>query len=77
MRTEGEHDENTVAESLNLPLDHLRVRASELNRSKLYITFCDMEARSLSAAFLLRERGYRAAYLEGGMSTLQSFATDA
>jgi CRP-like cAMP-binding protein len=74
VRTEGEHEDNSVPESLNLPLDHLRVRASELDPRKMYVTYCDMEARSLSAAFLLRERGFRAAYLEGGMSSLLALA---
>jgi CRP-like cAMP-binding protein len=72
VRTAGEHEANSAADSLNLPLDSLRVRTSELDPDKTYVTFCDMEARSLSAAFLLRERGYRAAYLKGGLSSLQN-----
>jgi CRP-like cAMP-binding protein len=52
--------------SMNIPLNMLRMYAGKLDPAKPYITYCDDGSRSSVAAFILRERGFEAACVEGG-----------
>jgi CRP-like cAMP-binding protein len=70
VRLENEHGAKSIRGSLNIPLFKLRERIGELDKEKTYILYCDTGARSSSAAFVLRRRGYDAVYLEGGLSSL-------
>jgi len=53
--------------ALNMPLRDIRVRCSELDASRPIIAYCDGGGRSASATFLLRERGFNARWIEGGV----------
>lgn len=53
--------------ALNLPLRDIRVRCSELDASRPVVTYCDAGGRSASATFLLRERGFNARWIDGGV----------
>lgn len=55
----------------NLPLRDLRMRCTELDASRPVVTYCDAGGRSASATFLLRERGFNARWVEGGVSQAQ------
>ena len=67
VRFADEHRHNGITGSLNIPLSHLRIRLDELDPDAEYIAYCDSGGRSTAAAFLLKERGFTACYVTGGM----------
>lgn len=69
VRTEGERDFQHIKGSLHIPLHQLRGRAEELlrHRDKEIVCYCQSGSRSLSAALILHQRGFRAASLRGGI----------
>jgi rhodanese-related sulfurtransferase len=52
---------------LNIPLDDIRQALAALDPEKEYIVYCQTGRRSSAAAFLLSQRGFNAALLDGGM----------
>lgn len=73
---ENEHqNDGKIKGSMNMPLYLLRLRINKIDKSKIYILYCDTGARSSAAAFLLSERGFDAYVLEGGLSALIGNAT--
>lgn len=58
VRTEDEYWEESVEDSLNVPLHELEERVIELDKSKTYITFCRRGVRSKTAALILLEEGF-------------------
>lgn len=70
-RLENEHqNDGKIKGSINMPLYMLRLKTTEIDKSKKYILYCDTGARSAAAAFLLSERGFDAYVLKGGLSAL-------
>lgn len=67
VRTEAEYARGSLVGALNLPLRELRERATELDTELPVVAFCDTGRRSASATFLLSERGFNAAYVDGGI----------
>jgi CRP-like cAMP-binding protein len=67
VRMQMEFDEEHIKDAVNIPLDDLRTRYSELDRSKEYHVYCLLGARSASASFLLRSKGFRAKSIKGGI----------
>ena len=67
VRTQMEFDEERLPEAINIPLDELRKRYSELNYSKEYYVYCLVGARSASATFFLNSHGFRAKNIKGGI----------
>jgi rhodanese-related sulfurtransferase len=67
--TVGERDFQHIKGSLHIPLHQLRSRAEELlrHREKEIVCYCQSGSRSLSAALILHQRGFRAASLRGGI----------
>ena len=59
-------------DTTNLPLNLLRVRAATLDPSRRYIACCDNGQRSAVAAFLLAERGFDVACLDGGLANVRA-----
>lgn len=51
-----------------MPLEELRERAVDLDRRCRYILYCRSGRRSASGAFLLRERGFDARSMRGGIT---------
>ena len=70
VRTDTERREQLIRGSLHLPLQQLASRLRELEgyRSKEIICYCRSGNRSLSAAILLRKRGFNAGNLKGGLA---------
>ena len=70
VRTEPERRAQLIRGSLHLPLQQLDRRVQELEgyRSKEIICYCRSGNRSLSAALLLRKRGFNAGNLKGGLA---------
>lgn len=58
VRTEEEYWEESVKDSLNIPLHELEERVIELDKNKTYITFCRSGIRSKTAALILLEEGF-------------------
>ena len=68
-RYEMEHAERRIPGALLLPLDRLRADIDLLDRTQTYIVYCRSGRRSICAAYLLRERGFKAYSLSGGIQS--------
>lgn len=62
VRTESEYTEQSLENSINIPLAELDERYSELNEEKSYILFCAHGVRSVMGSRLLREKGLKNIY---------------
>ncbi len=68
VRTEVEFAEGSIPDAVNMPLDDLRTRSSELGRQRV-IVHCQVGQRGHTAASLLRQMGIDAINLDGGYRT--------
>jgi len=68
VRLDSEHKNSCIKGSISLPLFMLRMKADKLDISKTYVLYCDTGRRSSAAAFLLKERGFMAHCLQGGLT---------
>jgi CRP-like cAMP-binding protein len=67
-RIPPEYEEEHIQGAINIPVEDLRRQFSEIDPSKEYITYCTNDARGMVAAFLLKNHGFRAKCLRGGVS---------
>ena len=67
VRLPAEFQSAHLADAINLPLQVLRLKLTQLDRSVRYFVVCDTGRRSTTAAFVLNTRGYDAATLKGGL----------
>ena len=67
VRFPDEYRDSAIAGSVNIPLHSLRMESARLDEAKRYVLCCDTAKRSSAGAFLLAERGFEVAYLEGGL----------
>jgi CRP-like cAMP-binding protein len=67
VRFPKEYKQSAVKDSVNLPLDMIRVQMSKLSPKKSYVVYCDNGARSAIAAYLLLNNGFRVSYLDAGI----------
>ncbi len=56
--------------SINIPINVLRLEADALDKNKQYIIYCDTGARSSIEAFLLLEKGFNVCHLTGGIESM-------
>ncbi|CAN5172400.1 CoA-disulfide reductase [soil metagenome] len=68
VRSPGEYERGTIPGSINLPLDELRERSTELPDGRL-IVHCKVGQRGHSATRLLSQLGWEVANLDGGYLT--------
>jgi len=68
VRTAGEVDRGSLPGAINIPIDEIRERQSELPTGKILVT-CQVGQRGHAATRLLREMGYPAINLDGGYMT--------
>ena len=66
-RYEVELEEGFLPGSIHLPLDALRHSTGILDKHHTYVVYCHSGRRSVCAAYLLRERGFLAYSLIGGI----------
>ena len=59
----------TIPGSVNIPLDMLRDRLSEIPKDKEIIVFCQVGLRGYVATRILTQKGYNCKNLSGGMKT--------
>ncbi len=67
VRFPEEHAAGALPDSINHPLNTLRMHSGRLAADRTYIVYCDNGRRSAIAAFLLAERGFDVHFLEGGL----------
>lgn len=67
VRFPAEYRSDGFPGALNIPLDDIRQASAALDSAREYIIYCQTGRRSSAAAFLLSQRGFNAALLDGGM----------
>jgi CRP-like cAMP-binding protein/rhodanese-related sulfurtransferase len=63
-----EYEEEHIYGALNIPVEVLRQKCVGFDPGKKYITYCLNDSRGMVAAFLLKNRGFNARCLRGGVS---------
>lgn len=71
VRTEGEFKSGHIDGAVNISLGTLRERYVELDPDKTYITTCSHGLRSVKAASILKERGFKHVYNGGAWEDLE------
>lgn len=69
VRTKVEHDQGSIGNSMLIPVDSLRDRMSELDKSKEILVYCQVGQRGYLATSILLQSGFRAKNLSGGYKT--------
>lgn len=67
VRFPAEYRNDGYPGAINIPLNDIRQASAALDPAMEYIVYCQTGRRSSAAAFLLSQRGFHAALLEGGM----------
>lgn len=67
-RIPAEYEEEHIYGAVNIPVEILREQCAAFDGSKQYITYCLNDSRGMVAAFLLKNRGFNARCLRGGVS---------
>lgn len=71
VRTEAEHARGHIPGSINIPVDELRERLSELDASKEIWVYCQVGLRGYTASRILNQKGFQTRNLTGGYVTYQ------
>jgi NADPH-dependent 2,4-dienoyl-CoA reductase/sulfur reductase-like enzyme/rhodanese-related sulfurtransferase len=66
VRTPGEHQRGAIDGSKNIPVDDLRSRLHELDKSKEILVYCQIGLRGNIAASILKQNGFQVKNLSGG-----------
>jgi NADPH-dependent 2,4-dienoyl-CoA reductase/sulfur reductase-like enzyme/rhodanese-related sulfurtransferase len=69
VRTAKEVKDDPIPTSLHIPIDELRSRLKALPKNKPIQVVCGVGIRAYNAIRILRQRGYQASLLSGGVST--------
>lgn len=77
VRRLDEYERGHAAQALHMPLDLLRLKIRLLDKSKIYLCYCDNAKRSQSAVFLLTQLGFQAYALRGGTDILSVMPREA
>ena len=77
VRLQEEYERAHALQSLNMPLQLLRLKARLLDKTRTYLCYCDSGKRSSSAVFLLSQLGYSAYALREGVDALPAVQRDA
>ncbi len=68
-RIAKEFEEEHIKGAINIPPEIIRKKYHELDKTKSYITYCTNDSRGMVAAFLLKNHGFNAKCLRGGVSS--------
>jgi NADPH-dependent 2,4-dienoyl-CoA reductase/sulfur reductase-like enzyme/peroxiredoxin family protein/rhodanese-related sulfurtransferase/TusA-related sulfurtransferase len=71
IRTVDEHELGVIPGSIHIPLDELRTRSSELDRTKTYLVYCQIGQRGYVAARILQNQGFEVMNFDGGYKLWQ------
>ena len=69
VRTEQEFAKGHIPGAINLPIDHLRFRLSEIPRDRPIVAYCQVGQRGLLATRILLQAGFDVSNLGGGYKT--------
>jgi rhodanese-related sulfurtransferase len=75
-RTPQEFAAGHVPDAVNIPVDELRTRKSELSRDREIAVYCQVGQRGYLATRILRQAGFQAVNVGGGYKTYQLFYPD-
>lgn len=67
VASEMEYSNFSIPDSINIPIEQLRYRLSELDKSKTIVTYCPQGVRSYNAYRILVQNGFKALSLSGGL----------
>jgi rhodanese-related sulfurtransferase len=69
VRTDAERQSGSIRGSIHIPIGSLRSRIKELEKykSREIVCYCASGSRSASAALLLKQHGFKAGNLRGGI----------
>ncbi|MEN3034396.1 MAG: rhodanese-like domain-containing protein [Aquificaceae bacterium] len=67
VRTPQEHFQLRIPDCKLMPLDELRFTFKELSKEKVYVIYCRSGERSAFATYFLRQMGFEAYNLSGGI----------
>jgi CRP-like cAMP-binding protein len=70
VRFQNEYEESNIEDSINVPLNMLRMQTEKLEQDKKYVIYCDTGGRSSAAAFLLTDRGFNVCFLKDGLTSV-------
>ena len=66
VRTDREYEAGTYKDAIHIPLDDLRNRLDELDKSKKYLVYCRTGLRSYIACRILTQKDFKAQNITGG-----------
>ncbi len=69
VRTKAENETGKIKNSINIPLDDLRNRLTELSNDKEYLVYCAAGLRGYIGCRILTQNGYKCKNLSGGFKT--------
>lgn len=72
VRTPQEVTAGTIPNSINIPVDDLRDRLNELDKTKEILIFCQVGLRGYLAARILMQNGFNCSNLTGGYKTYKN-----
>ena len=76
VRTTAEVEGGTIPGTVNIPVDLLRDRLGELDKSKEYLVTCAVGLLGYLATRILIHNGFKARNLTGGYKTFKAFTAD-
>jgi NADPH-dependent 2,4-dienoyl-CoA reductase/sulfur reductase-like enzyme/peroxiredoxin family protein/TusA-related sulfurtransferase/rhodanese-related sulfurtransferase len=77
VRTELEYNNGHVEGAINIPVDKLRERLSELDPGKTVVEYCQVGLRGYVADRILSQNGYQVLNVTGGYKSASSLRFDA
>jgi peroxiredoxin family protein/TusA-related sulfurtransferase/rhodanese-related sulfurtransferase len=77
VRSEEEYNNGHVEGAINIPVDSLRNRLSELDPNKMIVEYCQVGLRGYVADRILSQQGYQVMNVTGGYKTASSLGFDA
>ncbi len=71
VRNPNELEAGSIPGNINIPLDQIRSRLNELDKTKEYLVYCRVGLRGYLACRILEQNGFRCRNLTGGYKTYQ------
>jgi rhodanese-related sulfurtransferase len=73
VRTEAEYRAGCISHAVNIPVDELRSRLTEIPRDRPVAAYCQVGIRGYIATRILLQHGFAASNLGGGYSTYKMY----